>query len=61
MDFRIEEYDPMNVNLLPPLWLSYLADPSDSGMINEHIIMTQNRKGAFLQNINFSKHLMLNI
>ena len=52
MDFRTEEYDPMNVNILPPLWLSYLADPSDSGMINEHIIMTQNRKGAFLQNIN---------
>ena len=49
MDFRTEEYDSMNVNLLPPLWLSYLADPSDSGMIYEyiHVIMTQNRKRQF--------------
>ena len=24
-------YEPMDVSSLPPLWLAYLADPSDSG------------------------------
>lgn len=30
-------YEPMDVSSLPPLWLAYLADPSDSGKIHSTV------------------------
>ncbi|XP_069039138.1 glucuronokinase with putative uridyl pyrophosphorylase isoform X1 [Lepisosteus oculatus] len=31
------EYIPMDMNCLPPLWLAYLGDPSDSGRIHSNV------------------------
>ena len=31
MNIVLGTYEQLDVSLLPPLWLAYLADPSDSG------------------------------
>eukprot|EP01135_Chromosphaera_perkinsii_P000692 Nk52_evm4s150 gene=Nk52_evmTU4s150 len=45
MDFAKEQmekdgfgnYEPLDINLLPQLWLAYVADPSDSGKIHNNV------------------------